>query len=69
MDLFFLDDLAVDLDFSNSDDRATFRGLVARRLETTKLTAINGWLGTSFRTRRKAIRAVADCYMPFAYDL
>jgi len=67
MDLLFLDDLAVDLNFSNSDDRATFRGLVAKHLETTKLTAINALLGASFRTRREAVRAVADCYMSLTH--
>jgi len=63
----FLDDLAAQLDLNDSDDRATFRRLVANRLEVTKVCAMNEWISAAIRNRSEAVRAVADAYISFSF--
>jgi hypothetical protein len=59
-DLSFLKSSAKDLDLSNPEDRAIFRGKVQDRLKNTTVEAMQEWIGSKERNRAKLVRAIAD---------
>lgn len=62
-DLDFLSSSAADLNLTDSEDRAIFRGRVAYRLRATTVEAMREWVAGTMRDRATAARAVADAYI------
>lgn len=62
-DLSHLDKIAKKYDLTDSEDRANFRADVAQQHKSTKMSAINEWLGTKHKSRDQTVRALADTYI------
>jgi hypothetical protein len=62
-DLSHLDKIAKRYDLTDPEDRANFRGDVAQQHKSIKMSAINQWLGTKYKSRDQSVRALADTYI------
>lgn len=62
-ELSFLWKHAEDLDLTDSEDRAIFRGRVGDRLRYTTVEAMRGWVPSAPHDRFGAARAVADAFI------
>jgi hypothetical protein len=62
-DLNHLDSIAKKYNLSDPEDRANFRAHVAQTHQSTKMSAINEWLGTKHKSRDDTVRALADTYI------